>query len=276
MSTVIVLNSQTDRTMSYTEDMDNELNIAVQIAREAGEIMRTHFDSDQQRMIKSDGTPLTIADTTINRLVIERLAEHFPDDIVIGEEESTGEYGMGRRWFCDPIDGTKAFTWGVPTAMFSLGLVVDGRPMVGICYEPMLDRMYTAVRGEGAYRNGEKLQVNSLTLEQGIFGSISSHYRIRHEAPYLEELLQRRIDMAAFSGAVGKCVRVAEGRFTGYVEELVNAHDMAASEVIVTEAGGRVSSMTGQPLDYSRPFRGALVSNGVVHDELLAIIARAT
>lgn len=259
--------------MAYTRSMKHELDTAINIAREAGEIMRRYFDTDQQRIIKNDGTPLTIADIAINRMVIERLTEHFPDDIVIGEEESTGEYGMGIRWFCDPIDGTKAFTWGVPTAMFSLGLVVDGRPIVGVCYEPMCDRLYTAIRGEGAYRNDTKLHVNSLSLDEGILGTISSHYRIRHQAPYLEELLRRRIDMAAFSGAVAKCMRVAEGRFTGYIEELANAHDLAAAEVIITEAGGTLTSLDGQPLDYSRPFKGVIASNTRVHDELVAIVA---
>lgn len=253
--------------------MERELAVAKSIAYKAGEIMRQYFADDQQRTIKSDGTPVTIADTTINSLVISELAREFPGDIVIGEEESTGDYGNGRRWFCDPIDGTKAFIWGVPTAMFSLGLVVEGRPRLGVCYEPMLDHLYWAESGKGAFKNGEQLCVNNLRLEEGILGTISSQYRIRREAPYFDALLDRRIDMAAFSGAVAKCVRVAEGRFTGYIEELVNAHDMAACELIVTEAGGRVTSLDGTLLDYTKPFKGAIVSNGRVHDELLNIIA---
>ena len=99
---------------------EQELHTAQRIAREAGDIMRRYFDGDQQRQTKADGTPVTIADTTINSLVIQRLHETFPDDGVIGEEESTAGYGLGRKWLCDPVDGTKAFTWGVPTAMFSL------------------------------------------------------------------------------------------------------------------------------------------------------------
>lgn len=249
-----------------------ELETALSIAREAGEIMRHYFDGDQQRTIKSDGTPLTIADTTINRMVIERLTAALPDDGVIGEEESTAGYGMGRKWFCDPIDGTKAFTWGVPTAMFSLGLVIDGQPVLGVCYEPMTDRMYRAVRGGGAFLCDQPIHVNDKTLETGILGTISSHYRIRTQAAYLDELLARRVDMAAFSGAVAKCVRVAEGRFVGYIEELVNAHDVAASHVIVEEAGGKITALDGTPIDYSHTFKGAIVSNGLVHDELVRIV----
>ncbi len=251
-----------------------ELNEAKRIAELAGTIMRHYFDGDQQREIKHDGTPLTIADTTINRMVVEELAAPFPNDVVIGEEGSTGEYGQGRRqWFCDPIDGTKAFTWGVPTAMFSLALVVDGAPVLGVCYEPMLDRLYWAVTGQGAFCNGQRIHVNDQTLKTGILGTISSHFRIRNEAPYFNELLKRRVDMAAFSGAVAKCMRVAEGRFVGYIEELLNAHDIAASQVIVEEAGGKITDLNGETLDYTQPFKGAIASNGRIHDELVAIVS---
>lgn len=255
-----------------------ELNLAKQIAHLAGDVMRQYFDADQGRQIKQDGTPLTIADTTINSMVIAELAKVFPDDIVIGEEESTGDYGMGRRWLCDPIDGTRAFTWGVPTAMFSLGLVVDGQPVVGVCYEPMLDKLYWAMVDEGAYCNDQPLKVNQQNLDDGILATISSQYRLRRKAAYMDALLDRqpRIDMAAFSGAVAKSVRVAEGRFVGYVEELVNPHDMAAVDIIINEAGGRITDLHGRPLNYLEGFKGAIVSNGIVHDELIAMCSTSS
>lgn len=253
--------------------MDKELQVAKDIAAKAGSVMRQYFEGDQQRVKKADGSPVTVADITINRMVIEELAREFPEDIVIGEEESTGDYGMGRRWICDPIDGTKAFTWGTPTALFSLALVIDGEPVLGVCYEPIVGKLYWATKGGGAFCNGQPLRVNQDTLEDGILGTSSSHYRIRTQSPYLDELLKRRIDMAAFSGAVAKAVRVAEGRFVGYIEELVNAHDIAASQVIVEEAGGKVTDLTGKRYDYTAPFRGTIVSNGIIHDELVNVVS---
>src|SRR6185369_10621469 len=109
-----------------------------------------------------DGTPVTIADTTINSMVIAELQKEFPEDLIIGEEESTGDYGMGRRWICDPLDGTAAFVAGVPTSMFSLCLVVDGMPTVAVTYEPHRKQLFTAIRGEGSYCNGKKLQVSDV------------------------------------------------------------------------------------------------------------------
>lgn len=144
-----------------------------------------------------------------------------------------------------------------------------------MCYEPITDRLYQAVVGSGAYCNGERLSVNSDGLARGIVATISSQDRIRHSAHYLEQLIDQRVSMAAFSGAVAKCVRVAEGRFVGYIEELLNAHDIAAAHVIVTEAGGRLTDLDGRALEYSQPIKGAVISNGVVHDALLEALAQS-
>lgn len=248
------------------------MTVAKAIAYKAGEIMRHYFYGNQQREIKADGSPLTIADTTINTFVIEQLAKEFPKDIVIGEEESTGDYGIGRRWFCDPVDGTKAFTWGVPTAMFSLGLVIDGVPQLGVCYEPMLDKLYWAQKGGGAFCNEIPIKVNVETLENGILATISSPYRIRNQAPYFDSLLKDGVEMAVFSGAVAKSAGVADGRFVGYIEELAGAHDMAAIQVVVEEAGGIVTMLDGTPIDYTKPFNGVAVSNSTIHSQLIDVL----
>lgn len=254
-----------------------ELDIAIDIARKAGGVMRQYFDGDQQKVYKADNTPLTIADTMVNRMVIEQLAQHFPDDIVIGEEESTGGYGAGRRWFCDPIDGTKAFTWGVPTAMFSLGLVIDGVPTVGVAYDPFLDRMYTAVRGYGAYCNGQLLHVSDETLDTGIVAIGSGMRDTRRGLPYLDEFIAQNIRTASFSGAVYKSMLVARGKFVGYVLDKVNAYDMAAAHVIITEAGGVISGYDGQSYDYTQPFRGTIIGNSPdTHTRLAEIVTKHT
>lgn len=253
---------------------EKELQVARDIARKAGDIMLHYFDGDQQRVIKSDGSPVTIADTSINSLVIAELAKEFPEDGVIGEEESNTEYGMGRKWFCDPIDGTKAFTWGIPTAMFSLALVVDGRPVVGVAYDPFLNRMYTGIVGQGSSCNDQKLSVNNDGLDGGIVAMTSSVTEIVTNPVYVQKLRNAGSQLALFSGAVYKSVLVARAKTVGYFESKVNAHDMAAVEVIVAEAGGKVTGFAGEQLNYSKPFKGAVVSNGLVHDELLSSISQ--
>lgn len=252
--------------------MEKELRVAKEIALKAGEIMRRYFYADQEKVIKDDGTPLTIADTTINRMVIEELAKEFPEDGVIGEEESTTEYGMGRKWICDPIDGTKAYTWGVPTAMFSLALVVDGVPQVGVAYDPFLDLMYCAVKGQGAYCNDKPIKVSTKQLHEGTI-SITGNLRELWKNPTnLMELAKRSKSVALLSGAVYRGCLIARGKFVGYVMKYLNAHDVAAIHVIIEEAGGKITGLDGESLDYSKPFHGAIMSNDIVHDEIVEIM----
>ncbi len=246
-----------------------ELEIAKNIAKEAGPIMLKYFDADQEVKIKEDNSQVTIADKLINSLVIERLKNAFPEDGVIGEEESNTEYGTGRKWFCDPIDGTMAFIWGTPTAMFSLALVVDGTPALGVAYDPFLDRLYEAVVGQGSFCNGLPLKVSKKGLEDGLIAVTSNINKIMKKPNHLVSLSEKGVRFAVFSGAVYKACLVAKGKAEAYIEDGVNAHDIAAVQVIVEEAGGKVTNKGGEKLDYTKPFKGALVSNKIVHDEMV-------
>lgn len=250
-----------------------ELEVAQDIARQAGVIMKKYFfASDQGVITKDDGSPVTIADTSINTMVIEELQKHF-DDGIIGEEESTAEYGLGRKWFCDPIDGTKGFVWGVPTSMFSLGLVVDGVPQVGIAYDPYLDLMYTGVKGEGSFRNGDKLEVSKANSLEGQYVACTSNLeKVSSKPETVKKFLAEGAQLAAILGAVYKTCLVARAKLVGYFEGGVSAHDMAAVQVIIEEAGGKITAQDGSVLDYSKPFKGALVSNGSLHDKLVELI----
>jgi len=230
--------------------------------------MLKYFDEDQKVEIKEDNSQVTIADKLINSLVIKKLYEAFPDDGVIGEEESNAEYGKGRKWFCDPIDGTAGYIWGTPTAMFSLGLVIDGKPAMGVAYDPFLNRMYTGITGERSLCNGKALFVSNLDIKSGIF-AVSGSVRSLPKRNYFQRMIDDDIRLATFSGAVYKYCLVAKGKFVGYVEHGVNAHDTAASQVILEGAGGKMTSIDGKDLDYTKPFKGAIASNKITHDQIV-------
>jgi fructose-1,6-bisphosphatase/inositol monophosphatase family enzyme len=250
-----------------------EVAMAREAGRMAGAIILKYFESGQNVQYKGDGSPVTVADKLINDNVIELAAEHFPADGVIGEEASTAETNQERLWYCDPIDGTIAYTWGTPTSMFSLALQEGGQTKVGYVYDAFLEREYIAVAGEGSYCNDQKLQVSDLDLEDRstVVAVSSSVDRILAE-PHIKTLRNKGVKLAIFSGAVCKAALVARGNFAGYIEAGVGRHDVAAAELIITEAGGRVTDLAGRPLNYSQPFLGAIMSNGVVHDELVAIV----
>ncbi len=255
------------------ESYERELDSAKDIAREAGEIMLHYFHpgTDSGATEKPDGTPLTLADTEINSLVIRRITETFGDQ-VIGEEESTGEYGMGRRWVCDPICGTKAFIQGVPTAQFSLALVVDGKPVLGILHDPFSNTLLEARRGKGALRNGEILHVSGDTISTGeIVIAVATDDPLYAAAE--RALAARGAHFGTYDGATHKMRLVATGKLAGCVQFEISAHDMVAAHVIIEEAGGKVTDTEGKPLDYTKPFSRAVYSNGVVHEDLLSAIS---
>lgn len=252
-----------------------ELETAQEIAREAGKIMRVYFDRKQEVSYKKDASSVTMADIKINDLVIKRLKKLFPEDGIIGEEKSISEYGMGRIWFCDPIDGTAGFIWGTPTAMFSLALVVDGVPTVGVAFDPFLDRMYTAIKGKGSFCNGKRIKVSNDSLKQrylAVSGGVSRVTRL----PYIKEFKSKGVHLAGFSGAVYKGCLIAKGRLIGYIEHGLNAHDVAAVQVIVTEAGGKISGLKSGMLDYTKPLEkeAIVISNTKTHKEIISILKK--
>ncbi|MDB5259452.1 MAG: inositol-monophosphatase [Candidatus Taylorbacteria bacterium] len=263
----------TKNTKEYS--YSKELRIAKKIARRAGKIMLKYFDIDQEVELKADKSVVTIADKRINDMVIGALVKKFPEDGIIGEEKSTSEYGLGRKWFCDPIDGTAGYTYGVPTSAFSLGLVVDGKPMLGVTYDPYLKRLYYGIRGKGSFCNGKKLRVSDAGISEGGCVGVTGGTKAVQKLTYITPLRELGARVACFSGAVSKCNLISRGRMIGYVEAGLNAHDVAASHVIVEEAGGMVTGMNGETLDYSKPFKGGIVTNGKIHAQLIEIVNRS-
>jgi fructose-1,6-bisphosphatase/inositol monophosphatase family enzyme len=132
---------------------------ATGLAREAGAIMKQNFALGMAKEWKEDNSPLTITDQTINTLVLSKLRAEYPEHSIVSEEGSEltdFEY----TWVCDPVDGTMPFSHGYPTFCFSLALTHNGESILGVVYDPMCDRMFTAVQGKGAYMNGTKISVS--------------------------------------------------------------------------------------------------------------------
>lgn len=260
--------------ISRMDEFSKELDVAKKIARQAGKVMLKYFSDEIVVERKDDDSPVTLADIEINHLVIEELGKQF-DDGVVGEEESTAEYGMGRRWICDPIDGTRAFTWGLPTAMFSLGLTIDGVPAVGVVYDPFLDLLYEATRDGDSLCNDRPIHVSSTKITGAsiaVSGSPEKLLKDSSQSTLLTRLVEKKVRIVGFSGSVYRACLVARGRLAGYVEKNINTHDLAAVEVILKKAGGMITDFEGRQLDYSRAFKGAVISNSVVHRDLLECV----
>lgn len=139
------------------------LSFAKEIAYKAGEIMINYFKGDNGASYKFDQTIITKADTEINNYLISRVKETFPTHSVDGEEKQFGKSDY--VWVCDPVDGTAMYARHIPVAVFSLALVINGISTVGVVYDPFTKNLYSAMKGNGAYKNNEKISVNDIELD---------------------------------------------------------------------------------------------------------------
>ena len=258
---------------------EKEIEFAKALAREAGEIMHCHFRLTGSTW-KDDNTPLTVADTMINRLVIDRVKAAFPDHGVIGEEESTDERGERYSWVVDPIDGTGPFVFGAPLSMFSLALVghVDGQPLVAVTYDPVLDDLYWAIKGAGVYVNEKKIETGKSTILRSQFVSLLGgkgipggvHLSFGSARERFSESGARVVSLFAH---VYPASRVASGELATAILGYGSPWDAAAVALLVTEAGGVASDMDGQQRRYDEFANGVVLSaNRAIHDEVLHII----
>lgn len=248
------------------------LGFAKSLAYAAGDMMRKYFNQSDISHYKGDNTIVTVADEEINRMVIERVREAYPEHGVFGEESSEGT-DRKYLWLCDPIDGTSMFARGVPVAVFSLALVVRGAPVVGVVYAPFADRLYTAVRGGGAHMNGERVAVNKYSLADreaavGYDHSPTMPFDLRRPMGELNEKV-RLVGLGTF---VHEAMLVASGDLVAMIASGSRPYDIAAAKVIVEEAGGKVTNLRGGEQRYDGEIVGAVVSNGVVHEELVELL----
>ena len=251
--------------------MEEYLEFAKSIALYAGKIMKDYFNSDMNIEFKSDKTPVTDADKMINHYLIEQVKNSYPLHGVYGEEEAYNK-DNNKLWVCDPIDGTSGFTRHIPISVFSLAYVEDGIPLVGVVYDPYLDEMYTAIKGKGAYCNGKPISVNN--LDYGEIGC-SVDYCMWNHAKYdtleIVKAIRSNVKTCQVGSVAHACMLVASGKISAEIfpgTKHANC-DMAASKLIVEEAGGLVTDFHGNEQDYSKDLDGALASNGKIHKQLL-------
>ncbi len=249
-------------------------DFATTIARQAGEIMLKNFKLGMEKEWKEDDTPLTATDIAINQLVTDAVKKHFPDHGLIAEEGGFGE-DREKVWVCDPLDGTIAFAHGLPIFSFLLALVERGNILLGVAYIPIIDWLFWAEPGTGAFVNGRRIKVNPET--KFINTCIEAEWWKRANY-HLDRLYQALVDRGVytfFTNAISyTALLTAAGEFSGVIHSGEKPWDVAAVKIIVEEAGGRVTDLYGEDFRADRPVRGWVASNGLVHNELLSLVQR--
>lgn len=235
--------------------------------------MQKNFTLGMKKKWQSDTSPLTATDLAINNLVIIAVKKHFPSHGIFAEEGTYKESGRDHVWVCDPIDGTIPFSHGIPTCVFSLALVHQGKSILGVIYDPFLNRLFFAEKGKGAFLNGKKISVSSKgVLKNSLLGIIDwkgSPYDLSRLTECLrnESAHIMNVNSIVYMGAL-----VASGELAGTIFPGIKPYDTAALKILVEEAGGKVTDMFGNNQRYDQILRGHLISNKVLHKKLLRLI----
>lgn len=197
---------------------------------------------------KGDNSPITKLDIKIETELKNRVLTQFPVFGFKGEETDEIVGPSNATWFIDPIDSTSSFIHGLPYCSSMAGLVVNGEIVASIIYHFAVDEIYTAFKGKGAYKNGERIFVNNTVLNDSyVFADAYSYINIyQYYAP-------SHVKFYAPIGATGYFLtRLAQGSIQGvcYIKAKIKQHDIIPGTLLVLEAGGEVISFTGQPFDY--------------------------
>lgn len=259
---------------------------AAQMARQAGALLRHHYQHGVKTEYKGDVDLVTAADRESEKFLVESLRARWPDHGIVGEEGTRAQMDCAWRWYIDPLDGTTNFAHGFPVFCVSMGLEhrppgtladSDGELIAAVIYDPLRDEMFTAERGRGAFLNGAPIHVSpAATLAESLLAT-GFPSRKRHDNPnvhfYQEFTLRshgvRRAGSAALDLAYTAC-----GRVDGYWEFRLNSWDTAAGVLLVREAGGRVTYMDDSPFHLASA--EILATNGRIHSEIVTLFRNMT
>ena len=257
--------------------MKDFLEVAREAALKAGGILRDNIHGIREITFKGDVNLVTEMDMRSERAVVETLLASFPGHGIIAEEETKIRNGSGFTWIIDPLDGTTNYAHGYPCFSVSIALEQEDELVLGVVYDPMRDELFTARKGQGAFLNGRSIKVSGIdTLIKSLLATGFPYDRTVHEDNNLDnfrDLLMTSQEVRRDGSAALDLCYVASGRFDGFWELKLMPWDVAAGSLIVREAGGLVSDLSGGKCGiYDDEI---LASNGKIHGQMVEILQKA-
>lgn len=266
---------------------DLELSVALKLARDAGAAILEFYEGPidvEQKSGAEDREPVTQADLVANDLIVQALSREFPGDGILAEEsiDTDRRLGKERVWMIDPLDGTNGFIDGNGDFAVQIGLAVGGESVLGVVYQPLTGVLYRAVRGHGSWIERREIGPERAT--------VSAHRELSkmrlaasrsHRSPRMDKVVTAfGLKEEVRRGSVGiKVGLIVEQQCDLYVHlsPRTKQWDTCAPEVILTEAGGQLTDLFGQPLRYNQPEvqnrNGIVATNRVAHERVIGALA---
>ncbi len=253
------------------------LNIAIEAALTAGKLLKQHAGKAREIQLKQGESKnlVTEIDKKSEEQIISILKRHFPHHEVLAEESGRQKGKSSEfRWIIDPLDGTTNFTHGFPVFCVSIALEVRDEIVLGVIYDPNFNELFTAEKGQGAFLNGKQIRVSRLSHLKNSLLVTGFPYNItenpNHAIERFVSFLMNSQAVRRMGSAAIDLAYVAAGRYEGFWEVDLHPWDMAAGILLVAEAGGTVSTFSGEK--FSIYGKEILASNGLVHDEMISTL----
>jgi len=274
-------------TTSEQRAYDHELRVACELARAAGAAILEHYEGPlhiKQKTSADDVEPVTQADTIANELIVNGLKREFPNDGILAEEsvDTKRRLEKSRVWMVDPLDGTNGFIDGNGDFAVQIGLAENGACVMGVVYQPLTGVLYRAVHGGGTWierPNFEPQQArvsNKKTLSEMRLAASRSHRSPRMNKVVTHLGFQDEVQRGSVGIKIGLLIEQQCDVYI-HLSPRTKQWDTCAPEVILTEAGGRITDLFGYPLNYNVPDvqnrNGLVASNGVSHDQIIETLA---
>jgi myo-inositol-1(or 4)-monophosphatase len=255
----------------FREKMKEELDAAVKAAKKAGEVLEKYSGQPFRVLRKSFHELVSEVDLKAQAAIFEVLQTgHFDYGMVTEERTHSGQI-KGINWIIDPLDGTHNYVAGLPFSGVSIALAREDDLLLGVIYFPAEDLLFQAVKGDGAYKNGERISVSKNDELAKAVVNFDNQFHLSEESfVYYKQLVNRAFTTRIFGTASMDLCLIASGKIDGRIFLNTKIPDIAAGHVIVTEAGGRLTNFDGTRCDLNS--RQVVASNGGIHAQLLEIV----
>jgi myo-inositol-1(or 4)-monophosphatase len=252
------------------------LEFAVDLAREAGDILKHYIDREKHVELKGQANLVTVADKESEALIIRRIRDRYPGHAILAEESGTSgaRDAQASKWVIDPLDGTTNFAHQYPFFCVSIGFEQAGEILCGAVYDPCRDEMFSGGRGLGSFVNGQQLRVSNVDQLSSALILTGFPYGVRQKmkaamSQFEAFLYASQAVRRGGSAALDLCY-IALGRCDGFWEMDLHPWDTAAGLVILEEAGGIVTDFGGSP--FSIYEKEIVASNGKIHNEMVGVL----
>ncbi len=247
---------------------------AISIARTAGAVLKDRFKENHEIDYKGEIDIVTEADRMSEKILITEISRKFPYHNILSEESTEIKKGSRYRWIIDPLDGTTNYAHGFPVFCVSIALEKDGEVRTGVIYNPISEELFVAEKGEGAFVNGSGISVSGTTEISGSLLATGFPYDIRRDPNnninYFNEMALEAQAIRRAGSAALDLAYTAAGRFDGFWELKLHPWDTAAGWLLVDEAGGTITDISGNSYHLDSP--SMLASNGKIHDRMIRIL----